>query len=319
VARQCHHLPPPPVPSKPPPTPASPSGTHTADDIRAWRTFLEVNHIRQPFKQAHRELYLLTDAELQTGTYSNRFAGHIIRQHQFLALCHDRGWKALLQGSWDPGTDPTPTLDLPRHNLHAQFYVEATPGAGLELTGAAYLSTDQVRFYRGHPEDPTPLRDVPPLVFSEVMRDVDLFVAVCSIGADPDWANQPRRATAFDTYWRNYAFGELTPSAANRRDILSTLLPRLKIADRCALADKFLTVRGQLRTYKIHLGSGNILMEPNDQYLCIVPNRSADATADIFLPFEGDTTLAVILSKAFLLANDTKITDPTITRQINTK
>jgi len=34
------------------------------------------------------------------------------------------------------------------------------------------------------------------------------------------------------------------------------------------------------------------------------------------LPFEGDQALAIILSKAMLLANDTKITDPTITRQI---
>ena len=83
-------------------------------------------------------------------------------------------------------------------------------------------------------------------------------------------------------------------------------------------ADKFLVVRGDIRTYKIHLGSGNILMEPNDQYLCIVPSRrSGEAGRDkLFIPFEGDQTLAIILSKAFLLAEDKKITDPTITRQI---
>ena len=34
------------------------------------------------------------------------------------------------------------------------------------------------------------------------------------------------------------------------------------------------------------------------------------------LPFEGDTTLALILSKAFLLADDDKIKDPTIRSQI---
>ena len=74
---------------------------------------------------------------------------------------------------------------------------------------------------------------------------------------------------------------------------------------------------GQRRTYKIHLGSGNILMEPNDQYLCIVPDRSAKVAGDrLFLPFEGDQTLALSLSKAFLLAEDTKIKDPTILRQI---
>ena len=85
------------------------------------------------------------------------------------------------------------------------------------------------------------------------------------------------------------------------REVLGKLLPRLKIASRCALDGKFLTVRGDLRAYKIHLGSGNILMEPNDQYLCIVPGRSED-TGGLFLPFEGDRMLAIILSKAFLLA-----------------
>jgi hypothetical protein len=75
----------------------------------------------------------------------------------------------------------------------------------------------------------------------------------------------------------------------------------------------------ELRTYKIHLGSGNILMEPNDQYLCIVPARSgATAGSDrLFLPFEGDATLSIILSKAFLLAADNGIKDPTIVRQIS--
>lgn len=99
---------------------------------------------------------------------------------------------------------------------------------------------------------------------------------------------------------------------------MERLLPRLKIAARCTLAEKYLIVRGDLRTYKIHLGSGNILMEPNDQYLCIVEARSATPTQNAvpFLPFEGDQRLALILSKAFILAEDTRITDPTITRQL---
>ena len=75
-------------------------------------------------------------------------------------------------------------------------------------------------------------------------------------------------------------------------------------------------VRGDVRTYKIHLGSSNILMEPNDQYLCIVRARNAKADK-VFLPFEGDGTMSVILSKAFLLADDKRIKDTTILSQIN--
>ena len=119
-------------------------------------------------------------------------------------------------------------------------------------------------------------------------------------------------------YWREYSFGGLSATAQTRRDVLQRLLPRLKIADRCSLSDRFFDVRGDLRIYKIHLGSSNILMSPNDQYLCIVADRSmaAPPSAKMFLPFEGDNTLSVILSKAFLLAEDAKIKDPTITRQI---
>jgi hypothetical protein len=36
----------------------------------------------------------------------------------------------------------------------------------------------------------------------------------------------------------------------------------------------------------------------------------------VFLPFEGDATLSIILSKAFLLAEDKRIKDTTITRQL---
>jgi hypothetical protein len=76
-------------------------------------------------------------------------------------------------------------------------------------------------------------------------------------------------------------------------------------------------VEGKKRIYKIHLGSSNILMEPNNQYLCIVPDsRKKAKQVAVCLPFEGDNTLSLILSKAALLANDNKIKDSTINTQI---
>ena len=77
----------------------------------------------QPFKQAHREIYILTDAERRTDTYSNRFAAHIIRQHQFSALCQQRGWRYTLQGNWDSFN--IPTLQLPQWDLRVEFWVQA--------------------------------------------------------------------------------------------------------------------------------------------------------------------------------------------------
>ena len=147
------------------------------------------------------------------------------------------------------------------------------------------------------------------------MRDVDLFVGVASIGNDPTW-NDGGPDGQFRAYWHDYSFGNLGASAKTRKEVLEHLVPKLKIASRCSFIDRFLVVKGNLSTYKIHLGSGNILMEPNDQYLCIVPGRKDPENPEVLLPFEGDRTLSIVLSKAFLLADDTKIKDETIVRQI---
>jgi hypothetical protein len=286
------------------------------ETIEAWRRWLESNQICQPFKQAHREIYILTDAELQTETYSNRFAAHIVKQHQFAALAQQRGWKYALMGSFD--FHCTPTLPLPQWGLSVEFWVDPTAAQANDVSGngiALYLATDQVRFLRDGAA--LPLTEVPATVLTEVMRDVDLFVGVCSIGNDPGWQDRGELEGG-GTYWHNYSFGDLSASAKTRRDVLERLLPKLKISKQCVLKDKYLVVRGELRTYKIHLGSGNILMEPNDQYLCIVPDRgtASSKSGEVFLPFEGDHTLAIILSKAFLLAADSNIKDPSILNQI---
>lgn len=316
------------------------------DEIVAWRRRLETLQITQPFKQAHREVYLLTDAERNTNTYSNRYAAHVIRQHQFNALCGARRWKNKLRLCVDDYFPPA-TRELPLWGLRAEFWIEGlgddfgvdTNDSGVYLR----LTTDQVRFYRegastnmahaggggygsnavgpgtDHINEPLPLDQIPPLVFSEIMRDVDLFVGVASIGNDPTWQDGGPEGR-FRDYWQGYSFGELSGTATTRKEVLERLVPRLKIASRCSFSERFLVVRGDKRTYKIHLGSGNILMEPNDQYLCIVPDAKARASQDdMYLPFEGDNVLSIIISKALLLAEDTKIKDPTITRQIELK
>ncbi len=284
-------------------------------EIIQWREFLEARQIVQPFKQAYREVYLITDAELRTEVYSNRFAAHILRQHQFAALCKQRGWRYQLMGNWD--SHNTPFIELPEWNMEAMFFVNSdwqeanTNGMGI----FNYISTDQVRFSRAG--QPIPLHDVPAMVFTEIMRDVDLFVGVTSIGNDPNWQDGGNQF--MNDYWRSYSFSELSQSAIIRSEVLQSLIPRLKIASQCSFEEKFLIVKGKVRTYKIHMGSGNILMEPNDQYLCIVPASSTAAKEKVFLPFEGDNMLSIIISKALLLAADDKITDTTILTQIHQK
>ena len=313
----------------------------SSERVLDWRRFLETRGIVQPWKQAHREIYILTAAEERTDVYSNRFAAHVLKQHQFNQLAALRGWNNKLRLMVDDSYPPA-TLELPQWNLRAEFWVEgAGDDYGVDTTEAGtylYLTTDQVRFYTtgsrinyAHASGggytpyvhqdanlalPLRLETIPALVLSEVLRDVDLFVGVTSVGNDPTW-NDGGPQGRYREYWQSYSFGELSDNALNRKALLETLIPRLKIKDVTSIQGKFRHVKGSLREYKIHVGSGNILMLPNDQYLCIVPGQgTANTSSDIPLPFEGDRTLAVILSKAFMLADDKNIKDVTITRQI---
>jgi hypothetical protein len=239
---------------------------------------------------------------------------------------------------------PPASRVLPIWNLRADFWVEgAGEEYGVDTNDAGtflYLSTDQVRFYpidarertahasgggystRGNESDDSalPLNTIPPIVLSEVMRDIDLFVGVASVGNDPNWLDHGPDEN-YQTYWHSFSFGDLSTTAKSRKETLQKLVPRLKIASQCEFDDKFLIVKGTIRSYKIHMGSGNILMSPHDQYLCIVQKQcvTAKSTDKLFLPFEGDGKLALILSKAFLLAADDKIKDPTMLAQIKPK
>ncbi len=283
--------------------------------VLKWREWLLEHELQQPIKQAYREIYILTEAEINTGNYSNRFAAHILRQHQFSSLCQIRGWHYTLQGNWD--SHNIPCRILPNWDISVQFLVDAnyhgaTSGSGI----FEYVFTDQVQFYKGR--ERMELHEVPALVFSEMMREVDLFVGVASIGTDSEW--QDRGDERFYHYWRRFSDLDLSENAKTRKATLEQLIPRLKIADRCSFTDKQLVVKGKLRTYYIHMGSGNIHMSPNNQYLCIVPGREQKVgPGKIFLPFEGDQLLSIILSKAFLLAEDDKIEDSSIVSQIRSR
>jgi hypothetical protein len=324
---------------EPPPDDATVRLWHPIDavgeEVRVWRDFVLEHRVRQPFKQAFREVYRLTPAEDETGVYSNRFAGHLLNYPVARALMGTRRWAANFLGPFDGGFEGTAKHDFAAHGLRAEFHHDAV------VEGEAYApvtrcSTDQVRFYaragRSRAE-PVPLRDVPGVVFSEAMRDVDLFVSVASMAADTNWRdtgldrqNVLRQALTDAalaaasgrpyTDWRGPAFGELTGSAESRRQVLNWMLSQLAVSDRLELDDRWLRVRGDLRSYKIHLGSGDILMGPNDEYLYIVSAGGEDPDlGQIYIPFD-DTRLSTILSRAFRLARDREIKDPTIIAQL---
>jgi hypothetical protein len=303
-------------------------------EVEAWRERLEQLQITQPFAQAWREIYALTDAERTTGTYSNRWAAHILKQHQAMTLARLNGWRVTHRMWVDAPNDEPWHLSIPAHGVVVDYWVEGAGGEDPEVSesGAyAYVSTDRVQFHvidsggpdsaRGPERGPAvPLAELPPIVFSEVMRQADLFTAVASIAADPNWLDRGGEAAhpsqwghAAAVYWTRANTAELAESGKRRRAMLDRIVPRLKIADRVSLDDRYLHVQGKRHRYKVHLGSGACFR--GERHLCIVP-KAADAGQRLWLPFEGDRTLSIILSKALLLADDDKITDPVILRQL---
>jgi hypothetical protein len=337
----------------------------SASEVRAWRGWLLDHRIRQPFKQAFREVYRLAPQEA-AGTSSGRFAGHVLHYPQASALMSARRWSANRLGYWDGGFDGIAKRTFESHAIRAEFdhqlardeasitaelterkarldepaqgpmsleqLVERLVEAARRLAeqGARgqeevryeevrYCRSGEVRFFRSDDResaDALPLHEVPEGVFSEAMRDVDLFVSVSSVAVDQLWRDlgEPR----ISIYRDLSAFAVLPESAQTRRDVLQRLIPRSRIADRCSFEERYLLVRGDQRSYRIHLGSSQVLMEPNDEHLFIrLPKGPAAGEVEgIFIPFD-DTLLGHVLAKAFLLADDAKIRDTAIRRQID--
>lgn len=298
--------------------------TSDTAELQRWRERIFSAGIRQPFRQAFREFYQVTDEERQTRMYSNRFAGIYLRQHQLASLCRVRGWEYRLMGIGFDGHN-VPTRKLPHWNMQAELHVDLPPdrdhalrdsglgeqsGFGINL----FVESDHVRFYRDRRE--VAVDEVPALLYSEVMRDVDLFTSVGAIGEDENWRDQGDRGIG--ALGDRMTMPELSAAVSLRADILARVLPRTHIADRCRLEPLHLDVQGQLGRYRISLVWGLVALVADSglrwlkipqKLLTAVPLEVAD------LPIDLDYRTELILRKAYLLANDWEIEDAELIQQ----
>jgi len=151
-----------------------------AAEVQAWRVWLHLHGVRQPFKQVHREIYFISEEDPGLSRGSGRFVGHALSQHQFAALCRQRGWRYRLMGRW--ASHSVPQRDLPG-GFAAEFQVLAPDREAPVSDHDVFLfvTADIVRFtLEGEPLE---LDEVPPRLFSEVMRDIALFVGVAGVGS----------------------------------------------------------------------------------------------------------------------------------------
>jgi len=276
---------------------------HSPHTVEAWRRRLLDLGVEQPIRQAFREVYLATDAERSSQSRSARFAGHILQQSQFAALCRNRGWSVSLVGPFDSQSCAEQTI------IDQKVSVSwSGDPVGEETSGTFYrlIRMGEVSFK-------PPIADIAPIVFSELMRDLDLFVSISSIGVDSSWESAESSPVLRD-YWNGYNSGDLSETARVRREALAIILNGLPNSSRFSLEKKHLAVEGVLGRYRIHLQSGAVFQQPSNRHLCIVPKASAAPERLALLV--GDPLLSLVISKALLLANDATIKDRSILSQI---
>lgn len=240
--------------------------------------------LRQPFKQVFRELYLPNEDELAQGVLSRRYAGHQVQPSKTVALLKGRQWTV----SYEEGLQKV----FYAENLIVRLYAMADWFSPAD-TEAPTLET--VQFFDRKTYKGVPLDQVPPVLFSEVMRDVDLVVSVAHVGGvDPE--------------------ASLT-TVEMRRVIVSESLRLLKI-ENVRLDGNYARIEGTLGEYAVHLGSGQAYKQAAGA-LSIIPVHSQHR-GRLFLPFlDEDPRTAEVLSKVVLLADDTKIKDPQILAQLS--
>ena len=156
------------------------------------------------------------------------------------------------------------------------------------------LTLEEVRFSPPGSWDAVTLDQIPPRIFSETMRDLDLVVSVAHIGGvDP----------------------EASASSIEMRAALVTETARVLELDNIRIEEPRVFVDGSLGRYNVHLGSAMTHRQPGGAlFIVAVPSQYRGR---LFLPFaDDDPKTAEVLSKVLMLARDAEIRDPTILEQI---
>ena len=245
---------------------------------RDFQTYLYDNRITQPYRQVFRELYIKTSEEMEMH-HSLRYAGNQIQPTKTVATLKTRRWVADVEDGLQKV--------YYKENIVAQMYAMAdwfTP-ADIEAP-----TLEWVCFSDRRTGEELKISDIPPVIFSEVMRDVDLAVSVAHAGGvDPETSHS---------------------TMDMRAAILSFVLPLFKL-DNVRVEGHHVLIRGKLADYSIHLGSG-VVHQQGGSMIPVLPVHSQHR-GRIFLPFaDEDPKTAEIISKVLLFAEDSKIQDPMI-------
>ncbi|HEV3021891.1 MAG TPA: DUF4132 domain-containing protein, partial [Pirellulales bacterium] len=252
-----------------------------AGDWHEWQAECFRGERLQPFKQVFREVYVLTPAEREDGDRSRRYSGQQVNETQAKALFATRGWST--------------RDDISKLYRDANLVVNVWLDHGYTTPAdAAAPAVGETVFHRRGDWKRLSLTAVPKVIFSEVMRDLDLVVSVAHVGGVDPEASQSTVEMRADLL---------------RETCKLLKLPNVKFEGRHAL------IQGDYGRYSVHLGSGVVHKQPGGS-LCVVA-VNAQHRGRLFLPFaDDDPRTAEVISKVLLLARDREIQDPTILEQI---
>lgn len=247
-----------------------------------YQTALFDRRWRQPFKQVFRELYVPTEDE-KLKSQSMRYAGNQIMPARTVGLLKKRQWIV----DYENGLEKI----CFHGDVTAVMYALADWFSPSDIEAP---TLEYVAFYDRRSFKDKKIADVDPIVFSEIMRDVDLAVSVAHAGGvDPETSHS---------------------TVEMRRVIVEHAMPMFGI-ENVVVEGNFAKIKGALGNYNVHLGSGVIHKEGGAQ-IAVLPVHS-QGRGRIFLPFlDEDPKTAEIISKILLFAEDTKIKDPSILSQI---
>ncbi|MGM9681019.1 MAG: DUF5724 domain-containing protein [Eubacteriales bacterium] len=246
-----------------------------------WRNYQQIlfeSRIVQPFRQVFRELYIKTADEIGTD-HSLRYAGNQIQPTKTAAVLKSRRWVADVENGLQKV--------YYKENIVAQIYALADWFSPAEIEAP---TLEWVCFSDRKTGKEIPISDVPDIIFSEVMRDVDLAVSVAHAGkVDPETSHS---------------------TVEMRAAILSFVLPMFGIGN-VKMETHHAIIEGRLADYSVHLGSG-VVHQIGGAMIPVLPVHSQHR-GRIFLPFtDDDPKTAEIISKVLLFAEDDKIKDPMI-------
>ena len=247
---------------------AHPSHLFYAVQWDLYQKYLFDKELKQPFKQVFRELYIPTKDELETSNRSERYQGHQVQPQKTVALLRSRGWTV----NYEEGLQRV----YHKEGFRATIYAAAdwyTP-SDVEAPTLEY-----VVFYNLKDGKEVPMKEINPVIFSEVMRDVDLVVSVAHVGGvDP----------------------EASHSTMQMRGALARESARLFKLDNVEVKERYILVKTEHGDYSLHLGSG--MISKGGLQINVVAVQSQHR-GRVFLPFvDDDPKTAEIISKMKLLS-----------------